>query len=88
MSKKEYDANCKSLKKTCKFSTDCNAHASLKNLKAISKDLRTILAQGEILTKDWDKQKKIQSGKYGYLNVAVNYPEILKETKLIKQLVR
>merc|ERR1712015_476716 len=77
MSNKEYDANCKSLKKICNFSIECNAHTSLKNLKVITKNLKTILAQSEILSKDWDKQKKVHSGKYGYLNTALNYPEIL-----------
>ena len=33
-------------------------------------------------------KKKVHSGKYGYLNIAVNHPEILRETKLIKQLVK
>merc|ERR1712015_168377 len=88
MSNKEYDANCKSLKKVCKLSIECSAHSSLNNLKVISKNLKTILAQSELLSKDWDKQKKVHSGKYGYLSMAVNYPEILYQTKLIKRLVR
>ena len=39
MSDKEYEANCKSLKKACNLSNECNAHSSLKNLKIISKNL-------------------------------------------------
>ena len=32
--------------------------------------------------------KKVHSRKYGYLNMAVNYPEIFDQAKLIKHLVR
>ena len=88
MSTKEYNTRCKSLRKNCKNSIDCNAHTSLKNLRRISKDLKIVLAQTGELSKDWDEKKKVHSGKYGYLNIAINYPEILRETKLIKQLVK
>ena len=50
--------------------------------------MHTILAQKGNLSSDWDREKKIHSGKYGYLNVAINHPDILKETKLIKRLVK
>ena len=50
--------------------------------------MRKILSQSKNLTKDWDAEKNIHSGKYGYLNIAINHPEILRETKIIKQLVR
>ena len=58
------------------------------NLRKISKKLQTVLAQKDVLSKDWDKPKIVHSGKYGYLNMAINYQEILEETKLIKQLVK
>ena len=88
MSAEEYNSCCKSLRKSCKASIDCNAHTSLKNLRRISTDLKIVLAQTNELSKDWDEKKKVHSGKYGYLNIAVNHPEILRETKLIKQLVK
>ena len=50
--------------------------------------MRKVLSQSKCLTTDWDVEKNIHSGKYGYLNIAVNHPEILRETKTIKQLVR
>ena len=67
---------------------ECKAHTSLKSLRKISKGLSIILAQTDILSEDWDRNKKVISGKYGYLNTAVNYPEILRETKLVKRLVK
>ena len=88
MSATEYNSRCKSLKKSCKDSIECKAHVNLKNLQAISSNLRKILSQSTDLSNDWDTEKNIHSGKYGYLNIAVNHPEILRETKTIKQLIR
>ena len=88
MSKEEYDNRCESLKKSCNKIVKCNAHTSLENLRKISKGLKEILSQTDMFTEDWDRNKKIMSGKYGYLNLAVNYPEILRETKLIRNLIK
>ena len=58
------------------------------SLRKITNSLKNVLAQTGEISKDWDQKKKVHSGNYGYLNLAVNHPEILKETKLIKQLVK
>ena len=88
MSKEDYNNRCESLKKICNKIVKCNAHTSLENLRKISKGLKEILSQTDVFTEDWDRNKKILSGKYGYLNIAVNYPEILRETKLIRNLIK
>merc|ERR1712030_300551 len=67
MSDKEYEANCKSLKKACDLQNECDAHSSLKKLKIISKHFKEILAQSDVISKDWKHQKKVHIGKYGYL---------------------
>ena len=82
MSAEEYNSRCKSLKKSCKDSIDCNAHTSLKNLRKISKGLQTILAQTGDLSTDWDEKKKIHSGKYGYLNIAINLRKICEREEI------
>ena len=66
----------------------CKAHTSLKNLQNITSNLRKVLSQGDNISTDWDKEKKVHSGKYGYLDTATNFPEILEETEIIKRLVR
>ena len=63
-------------------------HISLINLRKISANLRKILAQSNKISRDWEHEKKVHSGNYGYLNLAVNYPEIMEEIALIKQLVK
>ena len=59
LSTEEYNTRCKSLRKNCKDSIDCNAHTSMKNLMKISNGLKTLLAQTDELSKDWDEKKKI-----------------------------
>jgi hypothetical protein len=85
LSNEEFNANCRNLKKTCKSLSKCTAHTSLKNLKVISGKLKEILSQEVHLSKDWIKEKKLHSGKHGYLDIAVNYPEIWDQTKIIKK---
>ena len=60
----------------------------MKNLRKITNDLKIVLAQTNDICKDWDEKKRVHSGNYGYLNLVINHPEILKETKIIKQLVK
>ena len=54
----------------------------------ISKTLRLILKQSEKITADWESKKKLHLGNHGYLNLAINYPEIMKEITIIKQLIK
>ena len=63
-------------------------HNSWSNLKNISSNLRTLLAQSKIILTDWAQEKMVQSDNYGYLNLAINYPEIWEEIELIKKLVK
>ena len=74
--------------KTLQKASSLQCTNSLKNLSKISNNLKTLLAKGDKISKDWDQRKKVHSGNYGYLNSAINHPEIMEETKLIKQLVR
>merc|ERR1711984_59024 len=78
MSKKEYNAQCKTLRKNCKMTPKCKAHTSLKNLQIITSNLRKVLSQSDNISTDWDKEKKVHSGKYGYLDTATNFPEIFQ----------
>ena len=88
MSSEEYNSCCKYLSKKCKDAVECNAHTSKNNLEKISSNLKAILAQSGEISKDWDSKKILHSGNYGYLNLAVNQPEILKEINLIRKLVK
>ena len=88
LSVKEYKACCKNLKKSCNKPAICNAHMSLQSLSKISSTLKEILAQGDEVSTDWEKDKKVHLSNYGYLNSAIHHPEIMEETNLIKKLVR
>ena len=73
MSTKEYNSQCKTLRNNCKLTNKCKAHTSLKNLQIITNKLRKVLSQSDNISTDWDKEKKIHSGKYGYLDTATNF---------------
>ena len=60
----------------------------MSNLRNISKNLKALLAQSKEISTDWNQGKKVHSGNYGYLNLAINYPEIWNEVELIKNLVK
>merc|ERR1712074_133815 len=75
MSKKEYNAQCKTLRKSCNMTPKCTAHTSLENLRTITSSLRKVLSQSNNISTDWEKEKKVHSGKYGYLDTATNFPE-------------
>ena len=80
MSSNEYNAKCISLSTDCtntgRLGKDCHAHISKKNLEKISTNLKLILKQSEEITADRESKKKLHLGNYGYLNVAIHYPEI------------
>ena len=88
MSSKIYKSRCKSLTKKCKEEEICVAHKSWNKLRNISTNLKKILAQSDELSSDWLQSKKIYLGNYGYLDLAVNFPEIWEEIELINKLTR
>ena len=88
MSSKTYKSRCKNLKKKCKEEDLCDAHRSWNNLRIISTNLKKILAQSDELSSDWLQSKKIHMGNHGYLDIAVNFPEIWEEIDLINNLTR
>ena len=47
-----------------------------KNLKDISKNMELIISNTNKNNKDWEAKKSVHMGRYGYLNIATNYPEI------------
>ena len=87
MSSKEYNSRCLYLKKKCKEEKTCDAHNSWSNLKKISSNLKIILSQSSEITTDWEQEKTLHMGNYGYLNIAINFPEIWREIELIKNLI-
>ena len=88
MSSKTYKSRCKNLTKECKEEEICDAHRSWNNLRNISANLKIILAQSDELSSDWLQEKKIHMGNHGYLDIAVNFPEIWEEIELINNLIR
>ena len=88
MSSKEFNSRCKYLNSECKETITCNAHISKQKLEKISNSLNLILRQSDIISTDWIKKKVLHLGNYGYLNLAIIHPEILKEINLIKKLVK
>ena len=81
MSNEEFNSKCKILSTKCtsinKSGKECNAHISKQNLEKISAKLRLILKQSENITSDWERKKELHLGNNGYLNLAVNFPEII-----------
>ena len=49
--------------------------------------MESILSDSNKITKDWEKEKRIHMGNYGYLNIATNHPEIWKEIENIKHII-
>ena len=88
MSSKTYKSRCKKLTKDCKEQELCVAHKSWNNLKTISTNLTTILARSDEPTTDWLYSKRIHMGNHGFLDLAVNSPELWEEIELINKLVR
>ena len=64
------------------------AHKSWLKLKSISSNLVRILAQSDEPTTDWLRSKRIHMGNYGFLDLAVNSPELWNEIETIIKLVR
>ena len=88
MSSKTFKSRCKKLAKDCKEKELCMAHKSLYNLRTISSKLTTILAQSDEPSSDWLQSKRIHMGNHGFLDLAVNFPEVWEEIEIIINLVR
>ena len=88
LSNAEFNANCKTLRESCISQDECIAHVSLRNLKVISGKMKKVLSQNTNLSTDWVKNKKLHSGKRGYLDLAINFPKIWDQTKLIKRQIK
>ena len=58
-----------------------------KNLESINDKLNTILKQTDTISADWEREKELNLGNQGYLNLATNFPEIMDEISLIKWLI-
>ena len=91
MSNEEFKSRCSNLSAKCtsvsSLGKDCNAHISKRNLERISNNFNILLNQSENITPDWEKRKELDLGNQGYLNLAANFPEIMKEISNIKQLI-
>ena len=88
MSSKEFNSRCENLNNECKETIECKAHISKHKLEKISNSLKLILRQSDHISADWTMKKVLHSGNYGYLNLAIIHPEIMKEVNLIKKLVK
>ena len=88
MNSKTYKSRCKKLTRKCKDQELCVAHKSWTNLKSISYKQTIILNQSDEPTADWLQSKRIHMGNYGFLDLAVNSPELWEEIETIIKLVR
>ena len=87
MSKEEHKTKCSDLNLPCRKEIKCNEHVSLENLRKISHKLVKIITSPSGKSADWKKPKKVESRNFGYLNSAVNNPEIRDELEVISELV-
>merc|ERR1712083_1175265 len=87
MSKEEHKTKCSDLNLPCRKEIKCNEHVSLENLRKISHKLVKIITSPSGKSADWKKPKKVESRNFGYLNSAVNNPEIREELEVISELV-
>ena len=92
MSKKDFRTRCKNLSKRCtnvKISgEECDHHTSLKNLRKTSSNMKIILRQSEKITDDWKSYKRLKLGKYGFVAITMNFPEISTELSRLKKLIK
>ena len=92
MSKKDFKTRCLNLRKKCtnvKISgEECDHHTSLKNLQKTSNNMKIILRQSSNVTDDWKSYKRLKLGKYGYVAITINFPEISTELSRLKSLIK
>ena len=50
--------------------------------------MKIILKQSEKITDDWKSYKKLKLGKYGFIAITMNFPEISAELSGLKKLIR
>ena len=87
VSRKNFESRCQKLTQVCNKEEMCGAHSSLINLKQISSSLKVILERPLETSPDWKRFKKVHSRNFGYLNAAINHPEIKKEIELISEML-
>ena len=83
-SRKEFKSRCQSLNQVCTKEEICDAHSSLNNLRKISQSFNRIINRPLETAPDWKKFKRVHSRNFGYLNAAVNHPEIKQEIEQIR----
>ena len=50
--------------------------------------MKIILKQSEKITDDWKSYKKLKFGKYGFVAITMNFPEISTELSRLKKLIK
>ena len=87
LSRNNFESNCQKLSQVCNKEEICDTHLSLYNLKQISSSFRFILGRPLETIPDWKRYKRVHSRNFGYLNSAINNPEIKQEIELVSELV-
>ena len=50
--------------------------------------MEIILGQSNNVTNDWNSYKKLKLGRYGYMAITLNFPEISSELSRLRKLIK